>query len=113
MWLERELTLSPAQLTQVRKLHERWQPQLAALREKLAAERRTAGVTGNNTACVAVADDCRACTADFIRQMNALLDPSQQTKYLSLVAACLAPPAANVPVTSATRGTSSERPAGR
>jgi hypothetical protein len=103
VWLERELSLSPNQVTRVRQLHEQWRPQLAALREKLEAERRNAGATGNNDACAAVADDCRVCTADFIRQMTVLLEPAQQTKYMSLVAECLAPPASSIPSTPATR----------
>lgn len=93
VWLERELGLTPAQLTTVRALHEECWAQVATLRTQLERERREARTTGSTAACVAVEDECKSCTVMFIRRMTAVLTPAQREKYLSLVAACL-PPAA-------------------
>lgn len=92
-WLERELALSPAQLTAVRALHEECWARVALLRPQLERERRDARTSGSAAACLAVEDECRNCTVTFIRRVTAVLTPAQREKYLSLVAACL-PPAA-------------------
>jgi hypothetical protein len=112
-WLERELTLSPAQCAQVRALHEKWSPQLNALRQQLERERGLVRATGNNAACIAVEDECKACTVTFVKQMTALLTPSQQQEYLNLVAACLPPGARGGKSAPPRQGISGEHPAGR
>jgi hypothetical protein len=112
-WLDRELALSPAQRRDVRALHEAWWPQCQALRQQFEFERRTARSTGNDAACIAIVDECRACTVTFIRQMAALLTPAQQEKYLSLVAECLPPGSRGKNPASSKQGEFGERPSGR
>jgi hypothetical protein len=112
-WLERKLSLSPAQYAQVQALHETWTPQLAALRTQLQQERQAVRVTGNTAACIAVEDECKTCTVTFIRQVAALLTPLQRQKYLALVQECLPPEAKGSQSGTPTQGVPGERPAGR
>jgi hypothetical protein len=112
-WLSAELDLTPAQRVQVQALHEMWSPHLEQLRRDLESERQAAGSTGNTAACLAVEDECKACTVTFVRQMAALLSDAQRQKYLALVAACLPMAERNRAVNSPNQGTPGERPAGR
>lgn len=91
IWLQRELDLTPAQLTAVRALHEKCWARVATLRDQLHAERRNADVTGNPALCEAVEEQCKSYTVTFIQQMTDVLTPAQQQKYLGLVASCLPP----------------------
>jgi hypothetical protein len=91
IWLQRELDLTPSQLTVVRALHEKCWARVATLRDQLDAERHNASVTGNPALCEAVEEQCKSYTVTFIQQMTAVLTPAQQQKYLGLVASCLPP----------------------
>jgi Spy/CpxP family protein refolding chaperone len=91
IWLQRELDLTPSQLTTVRALHEECWTRVAKLRVQLDAERRNARATGNPAACVAAEEQCKSCTVTFIQQMTTVLTPAQRQKYLGLVGSCLPP----------------------
>jgi hypothetical protein len=106
IWLQRELDLTPSQLTAVHALHKECWTRVASLRAQLDAERRTAQTTGNAGACVAVEEQCKRSTVTFIQQMTTVLTPAQRPKYLDLVGACL-PPATR------TEGANVEQPPGR
>jgi hypothetical protein len=92
-WLQRELDLTPSQLTTVRSLHEECWTRVASLRAELEAEQRNARATGNPTACMVMEEQCKKSTVTFIAQMSTVLTPAQRQKYLGLVAPCLPPPA--------------------
>jgi hypothetical protein len=106
IWLQRELDLTPSQLTAVHALHEECWARVAKLRGQLEAERRTAHATGNPAVCVAVEEQCKSCTVSFIQRMTTVLTPAQRQKYLGLVGSCL-PPAAR------TEGANVEQSSGR
>lgn len=90
-WLQRELDLTPSQLTAVRALHEEYWPRVAGLRTQLDTERRNAHATGNPAASVAVEAQCQSCTVTLIQQMTTVLTPPQRQTYLGLVGSCLPP----------------------
>ena len=105
-WLQRDLDLTPPQLTAVHALHEECWTRVARLRAQLDAERRNAHATGNPAACVAVEEQCKSSTVTFIQQMTTVLTPAQRQKYLGLVGSCL-PPATR------TEGVNVEQSSGR
>jgi hypothetical protein len=90
-WLQRELDLTPAQLTAVKALHEECWARVAGLRAQLETERRNAQATGNAAACMVVEAQCQSCTVTLIQQMTAVLTPAQRRIYLELVGSCLPP----------------------
>ena len=90
-WLQRELDLTPSELTAVNALHEEYWPRVAKLRVQLDAERRNAQVTGNPAACVAMEAQCKGSTVSFIQHVTTVLTPAQRQKYLGLVGSCLPP----------------------
>ncbi|HEX2852612.1 MAG TPA: hypothetical protein VHO24_05185 [Opitutaceae bacterium] len=89
VWLQRELDLTPSQLTAVRSLHEESWTRVERLRAQLEAERRNARATGNAAYCSVVEAQCRSCTVTFVEQMTTVLTPAQREKYLGLVGSCL------------------------
>lgn len=91
-WLQRELDLTPSELTAVNALHEEYWPRVAKSRIQLDVERRNAQVTGKPAACLALEAQCKGSTVSFIEHVTAVLTPEQRQKYLGLVGSCLPPP---------------------